>query len=236
MTWLFDNFHYVWSLTVRHMWLSALPIAIGFVIALPIGWYASSHPRLRGTVLGTFGVLYAIPSLPVFVILPGILGTGFLSATNVVVALSMYAVAIMVRSASDAFSSVSPAVLDAASASGFSPTQRVFRVQLPLAAPVLIAGLRVVAVSSVSLVSVGALIGVSSLGSLFTDGFQRDFNTEIVIGVVGTVLIALLFDLLLVLAGKVLLPWASVERPTRTVRSPITPMGEFFQALRGGRV
>ena len=110
MKWLFDNFDYVWSLTVRHMWLSAVPIVIGFVVALPIGWYASSHPRLRGPLLGSFGILYTIPSLPVFVILPGLLGTGFLSPTNVVVALAIYAVAIMVRSASDAFNSVSPEI------------------------------------------------------------------------------------------------------------------------------
>ena len=236
MTWLFDNFDYVWSLTVRHMWLSAVPIVIGFLVALPIGWYASNHPRLRGPLLGLIGILYTIPSLPMFAVLPFIIGAGFLSPINVIVGLSIYAVAIMVRSASDAFGSVSPAVLDAASASGFSPMQRALTVQLPLAGPVLLAGLRVVAVSTVSLVSVGALIGVSSLGSLFTDGFHRSFNTEIMIGIVATVLVALFFDLLLVVIGRILMPWSSLTRPTRTVRSPVTPMGQFFQALRGGRV
>jgi osmoprotectant transport system permease protein len=215
MTWLFDNFHYVWSLTLRHMWLSAVPIAVGFVVALPIGWYASRHPRLRGILLGGFGILYTIPSLPLIVFLPSILGTKFLSSINVLVALSIYAVAIMVRSASDAFGAVSPAVLDAASASGFSAAQRTFRVQLPLAGPVLLAGLRVVAVSTVSLVSVGAIVGVNSLGSLFTDGFRRSFNTEIVIGIVATVIVALAFDFVLSLAGRLLLPWASLGRPVR---------------------
>lgn len=217
MTWLFDNLDYVWSLTLRHVWLSAIPIVVGFVIALPIGWYASSHPRLRGPALGTVGLLYTIPSLPLIVFLPSILGTDYLSPINVVVALSIYAVAIMVRSASDAFGAVSPAVLDAASASGYSPAQRAFRVQLPLAGPVLLAGLRVVAVSTVSLVSIGAIVGVSSLGSLFTDGFRRSFNTEIVVGIVATVILALVFDFVLVLAGKLLLPWASLGRPTRSV-------------------
>jgi osmoprotectant transport system permease protein len=227
MKWLFDNFDYVWSLTVRHMWLSAVPIVVGFVIALPIGWYASRHKWIGGGVLSISSILYTIPSLPLLVILPGILGTGFLSASNVIVALSIYAVAIMVRSASDAFGSVSPAVLDAASAAGFSTAQRVFRVQLPLAGPVLLAGLRVVAVSTVSLVSVATLIGVSNLGSLFTDGLRRSFNTEIVIGVVATVILALFFDLVLVIGGRLLLPWASLERPGRATRR---------SALRGGRV
>lgn len=213
MSWLLDNADYVWDLTVRHIWLSAIPIVLGFVIALPIGWYANRHPRLRGGLLGGVSILYTVPSLPLFVILPGILGTGFLSATNVVVGLTIYAVAIMVRSASDAFGSVSPAVLDAASASGFSARGRALAVELPLAGPVLLAGLRVVAVSTVSLVSVGALIGVSSLGSLFTDGYQRDFRTEIVIGIVATVIVALVFDLLLVLSGRLLMPWASTSRP-----------------------
>ena len=213
MSWLSENFDYVWSLTRQHLWLSAVPIVVGFVVALPIGWFASRHPRVRGGLLGSFGILYTIPSLPLFVMIPSIFGTDILSSTNVLIALSIYAVAIMVRSSSDAFSAVSPAVLDAASASGFSSRQRTFQVQLPLAGPVLLAGLRVVAVSTVSLVSVGAIIGVDSLGSLFTDGFRRDFNTEIIIGVVATVLVALLFDLVLVIAGRLLMPWASLSRP-----------------------
>jgi len=215
MKWLSENFDMVRSLTIRHVWLSAIPIAIGFLVALPIGWYASRHPRLRGGLLGVSGILYTIPSLPLLLILPLTLGTDFLSPVNVIIAMSIYAVAIMVRSASDAFGSVSPAVLDAASASGFSPAQRVFRVQLPLAGPVLLAGLRVVSVSTVSLVSVGALIGVSNLGSLFTDGYRRSFNTEIVIGIMATVLVALLFDAVLVLAGRMLMPWSSLARPSR---------------------
>ena len=216
MKWLFDNFDYVWSLTRRHVWLSAVPIVLGFVIALPIGWYANRHPRLRGTLLSAGSILYTIPSLPLFVIIPGIVGLGILSPLNVVIALTIYAVAIMVRSASDAFGSVSAAVLDSASAAGFSPAQRALRVELPLAGPVLLAGLRVVSVSTVSLVSVGALIGVSSLGSLFTDGYNRSFTTEILIGIGATVLVALFFDLVLVLLGRILLPWASASRPVRS--------------------
>jgi len=216
MKWLFDNFDYVWSLTLRHVWLSAVPIVLGFVIALPIGWYANRHPRLRGTLLSAGSILYTIPSLPLFVIIPGIVGLGILSPLNVVIALTIYAVAIMIRSASDAFGSVSAAVLDSASAAGFSPAQRALRVELPLAGPVLLAGLRVVSVSTVSLVSVGALIGVSSLGSLFTDGYNRSFTTEILIGIGATVLVALFFDLVLVLLGRILLPWASASRPVRS--------------------
>lgn len=212
MSWLIDNFDYVWGLTLKHIWLSAIPVVAGFAIALPIGWYASRRSRLRGILLSIGSVVYTIPSLPLFIVLPSIIGTGILSPANVVVALSLYAAAIMVRSATDAFLSVAPEVLDAARASGYSAPQQFFQVQLPLAGPVLLAGLRVVAVSTVSLVSIGALIGVSSLGSLFTDGFLRGFTTEIVVGVVATVLVALAFDALLVLGGRLLLPWAAVVR------------------------
>jgi len=213
MTWAWDNRSTILDLTLTHAWLSALPLLIGFLLALPVGWYASRHPRLRGSLLSVGSVLYSIPSLPLFVILPGIIGTGFLSPANVVIALTVYAAAIMVRSATDAFTSVSPAVLDAATATGYSSRQRGIAVELPLAGPVLLAGLRVVSVSTVSLVSVGALIGVSSLGTLFTDGFNRDFTTEIVVGVIGIVVLAVVFDALLVTAGRILMPWASLARP-----------------------
>ncbi len=213
MTWAWDNRDRILDLALTHMWLSAIPIVLGFVIALPIGWYANKRRWFRGPVLGLGSVLYSIPSLPLFVILPSIIGTRILDSANVVVALTIYATAIMVRSASDAFESVSGSVLDAAEATGYSGPQRGFGVELPLAGPVLLAGLRVVSVSTVSLVSVGALIGVSSLGSFFTDGFQRDFTTEIMVGVVGIVVIALLFDAVLVLAGRILMPWAKLSKP-----------------------
>ena len=212
MTWAWDNREVVLDLFWQHTWLSLVPIALGFVLAVPIGWYATRHPRLRGVLLSAGSVLYTIPSLALFVVLPGLIGTGFLSPLNVIVALTLYAVAIMVRTAADAFASVSPAVLDAASATGFSGPQRGFLVELPLAGPVLLAGLRVVSVSTISLVSVGALIGVSNLGSLFTSGYRRDFTTEILVGLVGIVVLALVLDALLVLAGRVLMPWSTTAR------------------------
>lgn len=226
MEWAWQNRDMVLELFWQHTWLSVVPIVIGFVLAVPIGWYASRHPRLRGTLLGAGSVLYTIPSLALFVTLPGMIGTGFLDPLNVVVALSLYAVAIMVRTAADAFESVSPAVLDSATATGYSSRQRGFGVELPLAGPVLLAGLRVVSVSTISLVSVGALIGVSNLGSLFTNGYRRDFLTEIMVGLVGIVLLALVIDALLVLAGRVLMPWD---------RDSTRQVGGFWRRLVGGR-
>lgn len=218
MTWFGNNTDKVLDLLLSHLWLSAVPIVLGFLIALPIGWFANRHPRLRGVLLSAAGVLYTIPSLAFFLILPSIIGTGFLDPLNVVVALTFYAVAIMARSATDAFESVSPAVLDAATAAGFAAMGRAFLVELPLAGPVLIAGLRVVAVSTVSLVSVGALTGVNNLGSLFTEGYRTDNDAEILIGVIGIVALALVFDALIVVAGRLLLPWARTRQTGMALR------------------
>ena len=212
MDWVWASRAELAALTLTHAWLSAVPVIVGLAIAVPAGWWASRHRRVGSIVLGLGSVVYTIPSLALFVILPSVLGTPLLSPVNVVVALSLYAVALLVRTAVDAFGAVPAVVLDAATATGYSPAGRGWRVELPLAGPVLLAGARVASFSTVSLVSVGALMGVSSLGSLFTDGFRRNFTTEIVAGVVGTVLLAVVFDAILVLLGRLLMPWTAEER------------------------
>jgi osmoprotectant transport system permease protein len=209
MDWIWASRAELASLTLTHAWLSAVPVIVGLAVAVPVGWWASRHRRIGGVVLGAGSVVYTIPSLALFVILPSVLGTPLLSPLNVVVALSLYAVALLARTAVDAFAAVPAVVLDAATATGYSAAGRGWRVELPLAGPVLLAGARVASFSTVSLVSVGALMGVSSLGSLFTDGFRRNFTTEIVAGVAGTVLLAVVFDAVLVLLGRLLMPWTS---------------------------
>lgn len=218
MSWLWANFGLVWQLTLDHIALSVPPIILGFLLAMPAGWFANRYQRTRAVLLSMGGLLYAIPSLPLFVMMPAILGTRILDPINVVAALTVYAFALMVRVASDALASVDADVIASATAVGYSAWSRFQRVELPLAGPVLLAGLRVVSVSTVSLVSVGAIIGVNSLGYLFLDGFQRDFPEEIVIGIVGSLLIAFAFDSALVLLGRLLMPWAPVTRATHSRR------------------
>ncbi|WP_431277229.1 ABC transporter permease [Leifsonia poae] len=211
MSWLWSNFGLVWDLTVAHVTLSVFPVIIGFIVALPIGWVANRYHASRGVLLTISGILYAIPSLPLFIAMPALIGTKILNPINVVVALSVYAVALMVRSVADALASVSGDVLQSATAVGFSSWKRFWLVELPLAGPVLLAGLRVVSVSTVSLVSIGALVGVSSLGNLFTDGLNRSFNDEVVIGIVAIMIVAAVFDTVLVLIGRLLLPWTRLD-------------------------
>jgi osmoprotectant transport system permease protein len=214
VTWFLDNLTDIRGLAWRHLWLSVIPVVLGFAIAVPIG-YAARRWRLGGsTLVSIASVVYTIPSLPLLVLIPGVLSTSFLDPTNVLIVLTLYAVAVMVRSAADGFGSVSEAVVDAARASGYSGWQRVVQVELPLAGPVLLAGVRVVSVSTVSLATIAPLVGVANLGSLFTDGFQRSFATEIVIGVVCVVVLALVLDLLWVLLGRLAMPWLRVRSAT----------------------
>ena len=155
----------------------------------------------------TSGLMYAIPSLPLFVLLPGLIGTGVRSPLNIVIALTLYGLALMVPTASDGFRSVSRDVLGSAIAQGYAPAARFWQVELPLAGPVLLGGVRVVAVSTISLVTVGGVLGVPSLGMLFVDGVRRGIVAEIAAGVVATAALALLTDALLVLLGRALMPW-----------------------------
>ncbi len=208
MTWFWNNLDLVWSLSLQHVGLSIPPIVIGFVIALPLGWLAHRYRLTRGVLLSVVGLLYTIPSIALFVILPPIIGISILSAENVIIVLSIYVVALMVQTTTDALDSVDPGVKQAATAMGFSSWRRFWGVELPLAGPVLLAGLRVAAVSTVSLVTVGILVGVQSLGYLFTNGLQRGIEAEIITGILGTVVIALLIDRVLVVLGAVAMPWS----------------------------
>ncbi|MES2171071.1 MAG: ABC transporter permease subunit [Actinomycetota bacterium] len=213
MQWVWTNFDKIWGLTLAHVGLSVIPIVAGFILSIPLGYAASRSRVARSILLSVGGILYTIPSLALFFTIPVILGTSLLDPINVVVALTVYAVAIMIRTATDAFVSVPADVQDSARAVGFSRAQQFFAVDLPLAGPVLLAGVRVVSVSTVSLVSVGALIGVSSLGSLFTDGFGNGNLPEIWAGIVGTLVIAAVYDILIIAVARLLMPWN--RRPAR---------------------
>lgn len=196
-----------------HARLALVPLVLGLVAALPVGWAAQRSRRLRGAVLGATNIVYTVPSLALFVILPSILGTKILDEINVVVALAIYTAALLVRPVVDAIDALPGHVLAAATAVGYKPLRRFLTVELPLAVPVLAAGVRVASVSNISLVSVGALIGVGGLGQLFTEGFQSSYDPPIIVGIVLTLALALVVDLLLVGARRLLTPWQA--RPSR---------------------
>ncbi|MET0782758.1 ABC transporter permease [Leifsonia flava] len=221
MNWFLSNWELVLELTLNHIRLSIIPIIIGFVIAVPLGRLAITGRTARGIIITSTSLLYTIPSLPLFVILPAILGTKVLSDINLIVALSIYAVAIMVRAASDSFASVSPDVKQASLAMGYSRWQQFWKVEFPLAGPVLLAGMRVVSVSTIALVSVGVLIGSENLGYLFTNGKQRGILEEVGTGIIASLLIALVFDLILVLLGRILLPWSRSDKKSQSASAAL---------------
>lgn len=217
MNWVVDNLDLIGQLTVAHLRQSAIAIVVGFVIALPLGWVAFRYTPFRGTVLTTIGLLYTIPSFALFAVLT-LFGIPYLSETNLVIALTIYAVAIMARSVTDGLASVDASARGAAIAVGFGPWRRFWTVDFPLAGPVILAGLRVTSVSTISLATVGALIGVQNLGYLFTNGSQRRIVAEVLAGVVAVVAVALVIDLLLLLLGRALMPWTRRARLPRAAR------------------
>ena len=221
MNWVVNNLDLIADLSVEHIRLAIPPILLGFVISIPIGWLAFRFKLTRGLLLTLAGLLFTIPSLALLVILPPLLGISALSDANLTIALTIYAVAIMARSVADALGSVDPAVRQSATALGYGSWRLFWAVEFPLAGPVILAGLRVAAVSTISLVTVGILIGTESLGYLFTNGYQRGIVAEIFAGVVMVVVIALVVDYLLVLLGRLLMPWT---RKQKTVRPQLERM------------
>jgi osmoprotectant transport system permease protein len=210
--WVAGNLPLIGDLTLEHLAFALPPVLIGLVLAIPLGWLANRTPTLRAVLTNAAGLLYTIPSLALFVLLPPLLGTRILDPVNVIVALTIYTVALLVRTVADALAAVPPVVVNAATAMGYAPLRRFVGVELPLSVPVVLAGLRVAAVSNISLVTVGAVIGFGGLGRLFTDGFQRFIPEEIVTGIVVVLLLALVVDGLLLLLGWAVTPWDRVRR------------------------
>ncbi|HTT50671.1 MAG TPA: ABC transporter permease [Streptosporangiaceae bacterium] len=220
-----------WSQVPELTWesnkLGVLPALFGLIISVPLGIVCVRWRWLYPPVLSTTSVLYAIPSLALFIVLIPYTG---LTDTTVIIPLTLFSLCVLVPNVVDGLRSVPDPVRDAATAMGFGTLRRLVQVELPIAVPVVIAGLRVAVVSSISLASVGQLIGVSSLGYLIVDGYQRAFLTEILVGGGLIIALALVCDLLLVLVRRLLTPW----RPRRTRRQLPEVVAEPVPALAGG--
>jgi osmoprotectant transport system permease protein len=215
VTWLWSNLDLVGELILVHLALSVPAIILSFVVSIPIGWLAHRYRWSRGVLLSLCALLYAIPSLALLIALPVFTGQRTTSPVNLVVALTLYGIAVIVRTAADAFDAVDRDVLQSARAMGYSAVGRFWGVQLPLAGPVLLSGLRVVIVSTISLATIGAVIGVQSLGSLFTDGLQRGIEIEIITGIVATIGLAVGLDWLSVALSRAVMPWTRVTSRAR---------------------
>lgn len=189
------------------IWLALIPLAVGLAISLPLGWLASRFKWSYPPIVTVGGLIYTLPSIVLFLALPGIIGTKILDPLNVAVALTLYSVALLVRVIADGLRAVDPAAMDAAAAMGYTEWQRLRAVQLPMAIPVIGAGLRVAAVSNVSLIAVASALGVSQLGSLFTVGNTTGDTAPIWLGLILFILLALILDSIILAAIRVTTPW-----------------------------
>jgi osmoprotectant transport system permease protein len=207
--WLSRNLDTVVADLREHIEITFAALALGALVAFPVGLAAYRWRRAYPPILAVTQVLYTIPSLALFVLLINVFGLG---QAPVIIGLAIYSLVILVRNLVEGLHGVSPEVTEAATAMGYRQTPRLLAVELPLALPAIVAGLRVAAVSNISLVSVGALVGTGGLGQLFIHGFQIDNPIEVWTGVVVTVLLALVVDLLIVAGGWALTPWARRAR------------------------
>jgi osmoprotectant transport system permease protein len=210
--WLQRNADNIASLLGQHALLAVIPVLAALVTAVPLGYLVFKSGPVANGILAVFGVIYSIPSLALFVALPLILGTSILSPLNVAVALAIYSVALLVRSVVDGLRSVPASVKQSATAVGYGWFRRLARVELPLAMPVIFAGLRVATVSNIALVSVAAIIGSGALGKLFDRGLASRFYTPLIVGLVLSVLLALVADAVILLIQRSALPWARGRR------------------------
>ena len=207
MNWLSGSWALIGELTLTHLTIAVPAIIASVLIAVPIGAWAQRSKGVGGVVLSFLTVLYAVPSLPLLIVIQVLSGIALRSRVNMVVVLTIYGIAVLIRQCAEAFAAVPVDVLESADALGMSRLRRFCTVELPLAVPVIVSGTRVVITSTVSLVTIGAFIGVRSLGTLFTDGFQRGLTVEVLAGLVMTIALALLLDALAVGLGALMTPW-----------------------------
>lgn len=194
-----------------HTWLSVVPVVLGLLLALPLGWLARRYQWVYPPMMSITGLLYTIPSIALFVLIPPVLGMDPLNPLQVPIALTLYSTALLVRVVADGLGAVSQETVQAATALGYRPVGRFFRVELPIAVPVISAGLRVAIVANVSIVAVAGTIGMDNLGRLFDQGFtlsvSEPYYPPIVLGIVLCVLLALVLDVIVLVLTRWLTPW-----------------------------
>ena len=208
MHYLLTHLDSAWTLTLIHLRLSLVPVLLGLLIAVPIGALVWRHVALRRLTTLTASIIFTVPSLALFVVLPLIIPTRILDEANVIIALTLYTTALLVRAVPEALDAVPAHVRDAAAAVGYTRIGQLIKIELPLSIPVLTAGLRVVAVTNISMVAVGSVIGIGGLGTWFTEGYQSDKSDQIVAGIIAIFVLAVIIDVLILAMGRLITPWA----------------------------
>lgn len=203
-TWVADNLGDIWAALAEHIVLTAVPVGLGFLLAFPMALASIRWPGLYSPLLGVAGILFSIPTLALFVVMIPFTG---LSKATAIVPLTLYTLLILLRNTVEGLKGVPVHVREAAEAMGYTRTRQLFRIELPLAVPVIVAGLRIATVNTIAYVAITALIGQGGLGNLFMDGFLRQFPTPLIVGLVLSVTLAVTADLGLLGVQRVLTPW-----------------------------
>lgn len=203
--WLSNHIPYVLAAVQEHVTLTVIAVVAGLAISLPLGVLAHRWAGLRFPLLTVFGIFYTIPSLALFAFLIPYTG---LSGTTAEIPLIGYNVLVLVRNVLVGLDGVPADVLDAADGMGYRPFARLIRVELPLALPAILAGLRVATVSTIGIVTITAVIGLGGLGQLILRGLIESFHTPLVVATVLSIVLALIADLALAGAQRFVVPWA----------------------------
>jgi osmoprotectant transport system permease protein len=201
---LHDRSSEIVDATTQHLQITVVAVLLGIAIAFPMALVARRFPRLEAGILGVSTGVYTIPSLALFPLLVPFTG---ITATTVVIGLALYALTVLVRSMLEGLRGVPDDVRESATGLGYGATRLLFRVELPLAVPVIMAGLRVATVSTVALTTVGSLVSYGGLGNLIMDGVTTDFRAELLTASVLCVVLAVLLDAIIVVAQRLLTPW-----------------------------
>ncbi len=192
---------------VEHVQLTLVGVALGMAVAFPLAVLATRHRKLYTPLLVTTGLLYTVPSLALFLLIAAFLQTGF-GFTTAVIGLAVYSLLILFRNTVAGLEAVPDDIREAGEAMGYTPSQLLLRVELPIALPVIIAGVRIALVTTIGLVTITSLTGMGGIGRLFITGFQRQNSTILAVAIAAVVILAVVGDLALVSAQRKLLPWA----------------------------
>jgi osmoprotectant transport system permease protein len=210
-SWVVDHTGELWELSIEHLQLTFLAVAIGFLISFPTAIFTYRHRRAYPPVVWVAGTLYTIPSIALFMWLVPITG---LTTTTALIPLVTYTLLILIRNTMNGLEGVPEDVKEAARGMGYTSWQILWRIEVPLATPVIIAGVRIATVTTIGLVTVAAIVGYGGLGSLILTGLQRFFSTMTLVGAFLSMVLAVAADkLLLMLEGR-LTPWASQRGET----------------------
>ncbi|GAA3821263.1 ABC transporter permease [Streptomyces phyllanthi] len=204
--------------TVQHVGITAVSVVLGVLVSFPLALLARRRRSFAGAVLGLTTVLYTIPSLAMFSLLLPLFG---LSASLVITGLVLYSLTILVRNILAGLQAVPEEAVEAARGMGYGPVRLLWEVELPLALPALLAGVRIATVSTVALTTVGAIVDYGGLGTLILDGLDSTFKAQVLTASVLCVLLALVADLLLLGLQRLLTPWTRATRTPRIRRRPV---------------